>query len=98
MNSGILYTFTAKPFRHDSGDWIFAAIPDALSEEIREYHQWQEEGWGRLKARAQVGESIWETSIWYDTKHRAYLLPLKEAIRVKEQVKLNEDIMIQLWI
>ena len=57
-----------------------------------------EEGWGRLKAIAKLGNSQWETAIWFDTKHKTYLLPLKAEIRKKEKIVTNKDVKIIVWI
>lgn len=72
--------------------WWFAAFPKELSEEIRNNFQWKEEGWGRLKVTASIGETEWETSIWYDTKHGSYWLPLKAEVRRKERIKDGDEI------
>jgi hypothetical protein len=45
---------------------------------------------GRLKATAQIGDSIWKTAIWFDTKLNTYLLPLKAAIRKKELIEIDK--------
>lgn len=52
--------------------------------EIRSMLGWQEEGWGRLKVRARVGQTSWDTAMWYDTKAQTYLLPLKASVRKAE--------------
>jgi hypothetical protein len=54
-----------------------------MSKEIRNYSQNEEEAWGRLKVTAKIGDSKWETAIWFDTKADAYLLPLKPEIQKK---------------
>ena len=60
--------------------------------------KWQEEGWGRLKATAKIGNSQWETAIWFDTKRKTYLLPLKADIRKKENIATDIDINTIIWI
>jgi hypothetical protein len=69
-----------------------------MASEIRENSKWQEQGWGRLKATARIGNSEWDTAIWYDTKHQTYLLPIKAAIRAKEQLRVNAVVQTELWI
>ena len=88
MNSRVKYEFSAKTWQYASpGGWYFVSLPKALAEEIRENFQWQEEGWGRLKATAKIGNSEWETAIWFDAKMNTYLLPLKSEIRKKENLE-----------
>ncbi|MDD4087237.1 MAG: DUF1905 domain-containing protein, partial [Bacteroidales bacterium] len=49
-----------------------------------------EEGWGRLKATAEIGKSVWKTAIWFDTKHQTYILPLKAEIRKKRRDRTGQ--------
>jgi hypothetical protein len=97
--NGIKYEFTAIPWQHSSpGGWYFVSMPKLLSKEIRDLFKSEEEGWGRLKATAQIGNSIWETAIWFDTKMNTYLLPLKAGIRKKENIEAGQHIEIAVWI
>jgi hypothetical protein len=99
MNGKIKYEFTAKTWQHSAPNgWHFVSLPTEISNEIRDNLKWQEEGWGRLKANAQIGNSIWKTAIWFDTKQRTYLLPLKAAIRKKENIASDKEIAAILWI
>jgi hypothetical protein len=69
MNGKIKYEFYAKVWQYTSpGGWHFASLPADIAKEIRENLKWQEQGWGRLKAKAKIGNSEWETAIWFDTK------------------------------
>lgn len=45
------------------GGWFFVSLPEEISSEIRENLQWQEEGWGRMKASARVQDITWDTAI-----------------------------------
>jgi hypothetical protein len=81
----IKYAFSATIWQHAApGGWHFISLPEELGAEIRENLRWQEEGWGRLKATAQIGNSNWTTAIWFDTKLKTYILPLKAEVRKKE--------------
>ncbi len=96
---GIKYPFKAKIWQHSApGGWYFVSLPKTLTKEIRSHLKWQEEGWGRLKAIAQIGNSMWETAIWFDTKQNTYLLPLKAAVRRTENLELNQTIQVTLEI
>ncbi len=81
-----------------AGSWHFISLPLELSVEIRSQMSWQEEGWGRLKVRAQLGGTIWSTAIWYDSKHATYLLPIKSDVRKKEKLLPGDLVSIKLWI
>lgn len=96
---GIKYAFSSKVWKHSgAAGWHFVSLPEALSKEIREQLKWQEEGWGRLKATAKIGQSEWDTAIWFDGKQKTYLLPLKAEIRKKENLKTGDTKHIEIWI
>ncbi len=91
--------FTAKPWQYKGkGAWIFVSLPQKTSKEIRKLFRQEEEGWGRLKATAQVGSSEWKTAIWFDSKAETYLLPLKADIRKKENVETGKPVKVTLRI
>ncbi len=99
---GIRYEFTAKVYHYsasaDMTGWTMVSLPKEISAEIRRNFKGLEQGWGRMKATAKVGESEWRTAIWFDTKQDTYLLPIKAAIRKKEKIDPRDDIQIAVWI
>ncbi|MFZ2784273.1 MAG: DUF1905 domain-containing protein [Sediminibacterium sp.] len=99
MNGKIKYEFSARSWQHSpAGGWYFVSLPTDIAKEIRENLGWQEEGWGRLKARAKIGNSEWDTAIWFDTKQKTYLLPLKSEIRRKEKIEAGKKIKTIIWL
>ena len=94
----ISYSFTGKIWQHEApkGGWYFISLPVNMSQEIRENFRNQEEGWGRLKATAEIAGVKWETAIWYDTKKTTYLLPIKSDIRRK--VKSDFEHLLEIKI
>lgn len=70
--------------------------PHDLSKQIRKTQSGSEEGWGRLNSEITVKESTWQTSIWFDTKHNCFLVPIKAAIRKKEGIADGSEIKIKL--
>ena len=96
---GIKYKFTAKPWLYTGpSGWHFVSLPNKLAKEIRSALKSEEEGWGRLKAKAKIGNSEWKTAIWFDTKMNTYLLPLKAEIRKKENLVIGKDVETVLWV
>jgi hypothetical protein len=99
MSGKIKFEFTAEVWQHSSpGGWYFISVPKKLSKEMREYFRSEEEGWGRLKAIAKIGNTEWETAIWFDTKANAYFLPLKSDIRKKEKLEAGKKAKATLMI
>ena len=89
------YEFSAKAY---VDEWVFVSLPKELSAEIRSNFKCLEEGWGRMKVTAILGNSKWQTAIWFDTKQDAYLLPLKAKVRKQENVTLGENLEISVFI
>lgn len=99
MNAKIKYEFSAECWQHASpGGWYFISLPKTIAQEIRAALQTEEEGWGRLKATAQIGNSQWKTAIWFDTKQNTYLLPLKAEIRKKEAIFIGQTLQVMLLL
>ena len=99
MDGKIKYEFTASMWQYGApGGWYFVSLPKDLSKEIRENLGWQEEGWGRMKATAQIEDLTWDTAIWFDTKMDTYVLPIKAVIRIKAHLKINEEFGMMVWI
>jgi hypothetical protein len=98
MIGKIKYEFSGKIWRHAGGSWHFVALPREMSAEIRENLKWQEEGWGRLKAASRIGNTAWDTAIWFDTRQKTYLLPIKAEIRRSEGLEPGQEVTTILWI
>ncbi len=97
--AGIRYSFTVQPWKYEGqAGWYFVSLPKDLANEIRENLKKFEEGWGRLKVTAKIGNTEWKTSIWFDTKMGTYLLPLKAEVRKKEFIQLGISIEVVIWI
>lgn len=96
------YEFSAKAYQYSSSaemsGWTFVSLPKDIAIEIRDNFKWLEEGWGRMKVAAKIGDSEWNTAIWFDTKQETYLLPLKAVIRKKENIVLHKEMEITIVI
>jgi hypothetical protein len=99
MYKGVRYAFSAPLWRYTgAGGWHFVSLPEDLSAEIRAMFKTEEEGWGRLKATALIGEQEWKTAIWYDAKKHTYLLPIKAEVRRTQQLQLDVVVEAVVWI
>jgi hypothetical protein len=95
----IPFPFQAQPWRYSGqAGWYFVSLPLEMAQEIRTLVGWQEEGWGRLKVKARVGKTTWETAIWFDTKAQTYLLPLKASIRTAEGLNTEQVYGFEVWV
>ena len=99
MDGKIKYEFSSTMWKYQlAGGWFFVSLPKPISEEIRKHFKWQEEGWGRLKVEAQIGNYKWNTAIWFDTKLETYLLPIKADIRSKCKLEINKLLELTIWV
>ena len=93
------YLFSNKLWQHSSpGAWYFITLPESLAKEIRDTVKWQEEGWGRLKVRAKIENTEWDTAIWFDNKFNTYLLPVRSEIRKKGNLETGNNMEVEIWI
>lgn len=76
------------------GAWHFLTLPADESAVIRLAAP--RRGWGSVRVRAAIGGSAWATSIFWDSKTRAYLLPVKAEIRRAEGLAAGQPIAIEL--
>jgi hypothetical protein len=99
MSTKIKFEFTAKIWIYSGkGAWHFVSLPLDMSKEIRDNLKDEEEGWGRLKVVAKIGNSQWDTAIWFDSKRMTYLLPIKAEIRKKESLETEMEILVSVLI
>jgi hypothetical protein len=89
--------FDGEIFRWDArtDSWYFTALPVDLSEQIREIPR-PARGFGSVRVLAQVGRSRWRTSIFPDSSHGAYVLPLKKSVRDAESLVDGGPISVRL--
>lgn len=93
------YAFKGKIWKHKgASSWHFVTLPPKVSSIIRKAHGLSEEGWGRLKATASIGNCKWQTAIWFDTKAKSYLLPIKAEIRRKERAIEGSQVSVSLYL
>jgi len=76
----VLWIWDAR--RDDS--WTFVSLPADASDEIRDLTGGQRRGFGSVRVRVKVGASTWKTSIFPDSAHGCFVLPVKRAIRRAE--------------
>ena len=78
--------------------WHFVTVPEDTSELIREAHRPNHRGWGSLPVAVTIGKTTWTTSIFWDKKAGAYLLPIKAEVRKTEAVELGDDVNVSVEI
>lgn len=88
-------TVTGSVWKYESSAaWYFLATTKEDAAFIRENEQ-RRIAWGSVPVRATLGTSTWETSV-FPSKEGVYLLPLKAAIRKKEDIEEGMTISAHL--
>lgn len=91
--------FTADLWRWESrrDDWWFVSLPRDFGADIADKPR-ESRGFQSVRVRATIGDTTWETSIFRDSRHGSYALPIKKAVRVKENIDdgARVDVEIEL--
>jgi hypothetical protein len=80
------------------GAWHFVTIDKAIGDEIKAMFGYLKAGWGSLPVQLTLGESIWKTSIFPDSKGGVYLIPIKKIILKAEKLDVGDEVEIELEV
>ena len=92
--SAVCWLYTGK------GAWYFVTLPPDSAAEISYFSKalngGKRTGWGSVRVTVQVGKTVWQTSLFPDSKNKSYVLPLKAAVRKAENIVDGKHITIQI--
>jgi hypothetical protein len=89
-------SFTAPLWRWEGdGGWYFITVPEVLSDELEDAHGGQR-GFGSIRVEATIGATIWQTSLFPSSKHRAFVLPVKKQVRTRESLDEGDRADVRL--
>ena len=92
-----VHRFTAPLWRYEGeAAWYFVTVPVEVSDDIRELTEGNRGGFGSVRVQATVGATTWRTSVFPDSKRGAFLLPVKKAVRVAEDIDDGDDVAVVL--
>jgi hypothetical protein len=80
------------------GSWHFVTLPRKVAAEIRDHTEGRRKVGGTVKVEVRVGDSRWQTSLFYDTKRQSFLLPVKASVRLKEQLAKGMTVEVDLVV
>ena len=80
------FSVTAKIWLYpaENASWHFITIPKDITLRIREIKPKTPRGWGSVRVSAKIGKTLWDTSIFPDTRSDTYILPVKASVRHAE--------------
>jgi hypothetical protein len=92
------FEFAGKLWRYSSGKaaWYFITLPVEIAAEIKFFTAERRAAWGTVPVQAQIGTSIWQTSIFRASNVDSYLLPVKAAIRKSEKLQDDSEVKVHL--
>lgn len=89
--------FSGKIFNwRGPSPYFFVAVPVEESDYLKSISEGVTYGWGMIPVTAQVGDTVWTTSLF--SKDGRYLLPLKDKVRQAEQLHEGDSIPVQLAV
>jgi hypothetical protein len=90
-------TFVADLWRWKGNSaWHFITVPVEESAEVAELAAGPRAGFGSVKVEARIGETVWRTSLF--PQEDQFLLPVKKAVRVAEQLEVDDPVEITLVV
>jgi hypothetical protein len=97
-------TFTALCWLYSansgSGAWYFVTLPPDSAAEITYFSQalngGKRAGWGSVQVTVQVGKTVWQTSLFPDSKNKSYVLPIKAAVRKAENIIEGKPVKVRV--
>lgn len=93
----VRYEFSAKLWRSPgAAGWHFVTLPADLSAQVRAMAGGLMNAFGSLRINARIGDSAWSTSLFFDTKHNAFLLPVKAEVRRKTRTVDGDEINVSV--
>jgi hypothetical protein len=89
--------FRASVWRYEgAGAWHFVTLPRQTAERVLAAGEARGRPWGAVRVSARIGRTRWQTSLFRDRKRESYLLPIKSAVRLQEQLRPGEEIDVFL--
>ena len=96
-------TFTALCWLYSGkGAWYFVSLPAESAAEITYFSKalngGKRTGWGSVRVTVQVGKTMWQTSLFPDSKNKSYVLPIKSAVRKAENITDGQAVKVRVSV
>jgi hypothetical protein len=97
MEFGMIIQFSGDIFEwRGPAPFLFVAVPDDASRDIKALSSLVSYGWGVIPVTAQLGATAWTTSLF--PKNGRYLVPIKKIVQTAEHVTAGDIVQIVLTI
>ena len=92
--SAVCWLYTGK------GAWYFVTLPSDSAAEISYFSKalngGKRTGWGSVRVTVQIGATVWQTSLFPDSKNKSYVLPIKAAVRKAENIIEDQCVKVRV--
>lgn len=93
----MIFEFNGKIFHwRGPAPFLFVAIPDKQSRDIKAISKEVTYGWGVIPVHARIGKTEFTTSLF--PKDGLYLVPIKVVVQKSEDIGEGDDVKIRLEI
>ena len=93
------YEFSADLWRHTGqAAWYFVTLPHDVADDIDEITADSRRGFGSVPVEVTVGSTTWRTSIFPDTRSESFVLPVKKAVRIAEDLADGSAVVVRLGL
>jgi len=82
----------------ESAAWHFVSVPKDTSADIKERYGKYAKGFRSIPVTVTLGKTVWDTSLFPDSRSGMYILPLKAKVRRDEGVFEGDDISFAIQI
>ena len=94
---GVDVTFKGPVFEwRGPAPFHFVALPAREAAEVADLASSVTYGWGMIPVTARIGSTEFTTSLW--PKEGTYYLPLKDAVRRAERIRLGDRVTVRLQV
>ena len=94
-----VYEFNAELWLWDAAaGWHFVTVPRDASDDIEARSAGRRRGFGSVRVRVTIGATTWSTSVFPDTKRKAYVLPVKKQVRSSEGIQAGDVLAVTLEV
>ena len=76
--------------------YLFVAVPEEPSRDLKTISTKVTYGWGVIPVHVRIGETEWKTSLF--PKEGRYLVPIRMSVQKSENLKVGDNVVIQLEI
>jgi hypothetical protein len=94
----VTYSFFAELWEYEGeAPWVFVTLPREESDDIADLVPWRP-GFGSVKVTVSIGATEWSTSLFPSKELRAYVLPVKRAVREREGIDIGDEVTVTLEV